>query len=139
VNEDLKFDTVYADADSSIYSIYGSGTLLLFDTNYSIKSLSNQFINNNDSIAWGEPGIELTFGTGQVIGSSVITTSKLIERTVMMTGDSIGRTRIDSFTIKGDTLIRNNKERFLPAGRLTQELDSFLRRDWTTIRRRDSR
>jgi hypothetical protein len=58
----LKFDAIYANGDSVIYSPYGSGTLLLFDTNFTVKAFGNMFINNNDSIAWGEPGIVLASG-----------------------------------------------------------------------------
>jgi ABC-type uncharacterized transport system auxiliary subunit len=64
LSQDMKFDTTYADGDSSLYSIYGSGKLLLLDTNYIVKTFTNTFINNYDSIAWGEPGIILLMEVG---------------------------------------------------------------------------
>jgi hypothetical protein len=139
VNEHLAFHTTYADGDSSIYSLYGSGTLLLFDTNHTIKSFSNTVINNNDSIAWGEPGIVLTSGKWRQEGTAIVANHTLIERTFVVGDDTIGSRRRDTFEFRGDTLIRNKSERFLPAGLLSQELNTFLHTDWSKIEKHNRR
>ena len=136
VNEDLTFDTVYT---GGFHFIHGSGTLIFFDTNHTIKSFSNTFINNNDSIAWGEPGIILTTEKWRKVGSSIIATSKIIKRTFVIGDDTIGRIKTARFELRGDTLIRNKSERFLPARLLSKELNTFLKHDWSSIEKQSGR
>lgn len=133
VNHDLKFDTTYADGDSSLYSIYGSGTLLLLDTNHTVKTFTNTFINHNDSIAWGEPGVILTQGNWKEEGTNIIATHSLIDKTFILPSDTIGQVNVDKYVLKGDTLIRNTGERFIPAGLLTNELRGFLGSNWNSL------
>ena len=136
INQDLKFDTTYEHSDSSMYSIYGSGTLLLLDTNHTLKSFTNTFINNNDSIAWGEPGIILFNGSWKEKGANIVAIKRLFEKTFELSSDTIGQITIDRYEIRGDTLIRNKRERFVPVGLLTQELKAFLYSDWSKFEKK---
>jgi hypothetical protein len=60
LSEDLRFDT--ARLDNVVMNIHGSGIILSFDTLGIFKSFSNEFYTNNDSLFWGEPGIEMYYG-----------------------------------------------------------------------------
>lgn len=126
VNSDLKFDTIYA-PDRSSYSIYGSGTLLYLGSNHTFKSFSNMFINANDSIAWGEPGVVISKGHWKVSEATIVTEARIATRTFSPVINLNNKTVINSYEVSGDTLIQNDKTRFIPAKLLTQELDLVMR------------
>jgi hypothetical protein len=65
-----------------------------------------------------------------LVGTNIIATHKLIEKTIILPNDSIGRENIDTYELKGVTLIQNTGERFIPAGLLTIDLSRFLNSDW---------
>jgi len=139
VNQDLKFDTIYSDVDKSMYSVYGSATLIYLDANHTIKFVTNTFIKLNDSISWGEPGINLTAGSWKESATGFIAVNRLVEKTFLLPTDTSGHITIDSFELSGDTLIQNNKNRFVPAGLLTNELRTFLTTSWSDIESKNSR
>jgi hypothetical protein len=125
VNADLKFDTLHF--DTSIYIVHGSGTLLRFDTTQTFKSLSNDFYLVDDTIAWGEPLANFKLGKWTVSNSIVIAANNYIEGSAM---ELLGKQTIDTFNIIGDTLITNNKEKYIRAKPLTKELIDIFNKDW---------
>lgn len=124
VNADIKFDTLRFD---SIYIVHGSGTLIQFDSTLKFKSLNNDFYLVDDTIAWGEPLANFKLGKWVVTGDKVISTNNYIEGS---TTELLGKQTIDTFSIIGDTLITNNKEKYIRAKPLTKELTDIFNREW---------
>jgi hypothetical protein len=129
VDKDLKFDTLSLDTTSMI--VHGSGTILYFDTTAIFKSFANDLYTNNDSLTWGEPGIELNYGKWKKSADKIIVDKQLVERTFLMPDQKIGMKQVDTFHIVGDTLVRNNKSKFIAVKLVSKEIRDFLNQDWS--------
>ena len=129
VNKDLKFDTLRLDTTSMI--VHGSGTILYFDTTGTFKSFGNDLYINNDSLTWGEPGIELNYGKWTTTAERIIVDRQLVERTFLLPDQKIGMKQVDTFHVIGDTLIRNSKSKFIAVKLVSKEIRDFLNRDWS--------
>jgi hypothetical protein len=125
VNADIKFETLHF--DTTAYFVHGSGTLLFFDTTNFFKSLSNDFYLVNDTIGWGEPLANFKSGRWAQDLDKIISTYTYIEGSAR---ELSGKIQIDTFTIIGDTLIRNEKDKYIRAKLLTQELTDIFKKDW---------
>lgn len=135
VDKDLKFDTLRLDTTSLI--VHGSGTILYFDTTGIFKSFGNDLYTNNDSLTWGEPGIELNYGKWKTTSDKLIVDKQLVERTFLTPDQKIGMTQIDTFHIVGDTLVMNNKSKFIAVKLVSKEIRDFLNRDWTEWKKKN--
>ena len=125
INADIKFDTLRM--DTTAYIVHGSGTLLQFDTMKTFKSLSNDFYLVNDTVAWGEPLANFNLGKWVVNDDKIISTNTYIEGSAI---DLLGKQKIDTFALYDDTLITNDKEKYIHAKLLTKELIDIFKKNW---------
>jgi hypothetical protein len=100
------------------------------------KSLSNDFYLVDDSIAWGEPLANFKLGEWTVIGDKIISTNTYIEGSAT---ELLGRQTIDTFSMHGDTLIINDKEKYIRAGPLTKELTDIFSKEWPRFDRKNGK
>ena len=132
LNGDLRFDT--ARLDNMVMSIHGSGIILSFDTAVIFKSFSNEFYTDNDTLFWGEPGIEMFYGKWHKEGDNLIVNKELIERTILLSNQPIGLKQVDTFRISGDTLVRNDGTKYRPFNLVSEEIKELLNGDWSKWR-----
>ncbi|MDI9868925.1 hypothetical protein [Flectobacillus roseus] len=111
--------------------IHSSGTILYFDSTGTFKSFSNDLYTNNDSLIWGEPGVELNYGKWKTATDKIIVDKQLVEKTFSMLYPKMGIIQTDTFNIVGDTLIRNRKTKFIAVKLVSKEIRDFLNRDWS--------
>jgi len=135
VDKDLQFDTLRLDTTSMI--VHGSGTILSFDTSGIFKSFANDLYTNNDSLTWGEPGIELNYGKWRTIGDRIIVDKQLVERTFLTPDQKIGMKQVDTFHVVGDTLVRNGKTKYTAVKLVSKEIRDFLNRDWSVWKKKN--
>lgn len=128
----MRFDT--ARLDNMVMSIHGSGIILSFDTAAIFKSFSNEFYTDNDTLFWGEPGIEMFYGKWHIEGDNLIVDKELIEKTILLPSQSIGTKQVDTFRIIGDTLVRNDGTKYRPFNLVSKEIKDLLNRDWSKWR-----
>jgi hypothetical protein len=117
--------------DTTSIIVHASGTILYFDTTGAFKSFGNDFYTNNDSLIWGESGIELNFGTWKTNAEKIIVDKQLVERTFLSPDRRIGLRQADTFHVIGDTLLVNVESKFIPVELVSQEIRDFLNRDWS--------
>ena len=135
VNDDLRFDT--ARLDSLVMSIHGSGIILSFDTAGIFKSFSNEFYKGNDTLFWGEPGIEMYYGNWRIEGDILIVNKELTERTILLSTQSIGMKQADTFRIIEDILVRKDGKQYRPFNLVSKEIRDWLNRDWSRWREKN--
>jgi hypothetical protein len=135
LNSDLRFDT--ARLDNMVMNIHGSGIILSFDSAAIFKSFSNEFYTDNDTLFWGEPGIEMFYGKWHKEGDKLIVDKELIERTILLLSQPIGTKQVDTFRIIGDTLVRNDGTKYRPFHLVSKEIKDLLNRDWSKWREKN--
>ncbi len=135
LNSDLRFDT--ARLDDMVMNVHGSGIILSFDTAAVFKSFSNEFYTDNDTLYWGEPGIEMFYGKWHKKGDNLIVDKELIERTILLLSQPIGTKQVDTFRIIGDTLVRNDGRKYRPFNLVSKEIRELLIRDWSKWREKN--
>lgn len=135
VNKDLQIDTLRL--DTTFMSVHAQGTILSFDTSGIFKSFANDFYINNDSLNWGEPGIELNYGYWRIAGDRIIVDKQLVERTFLMPGQKLGMKQVDTFHFVNDTLVVNSKTKYTAVTLLSTEIRDFLNRDWSYWQKRN--
>ena len=134
VNADIKFDTLHF--DTTAYIVHGSGTLLRFDTAQIFKSLSNDFYLVDDTIAWGEPLANFKLGKWTIDDDKIISTSTYIGGSAT---ERLGKQTTDTFSITGDTLFTNDKEKYIRAALLTKELADIFKKEWPKFDKKNGR
>ena len=125
VNSDIKFDTLWF--DTLMYIVHGSGTLLLFDSTKTFKSLSNDFYLVDDSVAWGEPLANFKLGSWTSNKENITTTQTYIQGSAT---ELLGKHQTDTFFLRQDTLITNTNKKYIQVRLLTKELTETLNRRW---------
>ena len=123
--------------DTTSMIVHGSGTILSFDTAGIFKSFANDLYTNNDSLTWGEPGIELNYGKWKTYGDKIIVDKQLVDRTFLMPDQKIGRKLVDTFHVIGDTLIMNGKAKYISVKLVSKEIRDLLNRDWSDWKRKN--
>lgn len=113
--------------DTSKMDTFGSGEIIFLNPNHDVKIFCNSFLKNQDSIAWGEPGIILKTGKWTLDAEKVICKIETIHRTFKV--DRIAPIYTDTFYLE-DKLLKNKTMAYKPNPLMTRELSQFMRMDW---------
>jgi hypothetical protein len=116
--------------------VHCSGTLIQFDSTRKFKTLSNDFYLVHDTIAWGEPLANFKLGSWKVNNDKIISESRYIEGSAT---ELLGKQVVDTFIIRGDTLITGNLKKYIRVKSLTKELSELFERDWSQFDKKNGK
>ena len=108
-------------------TIYGSGHLIVLDSNSQSMSLGADFYWENDSLYHGgEPGMTLKMGRWQLNDGFVTLYQKLVLKTFMLSGEVIGQSEVDTITLKGNGQLIYKYDTLIPLLKQSNELELLL-------------
>ncbi len=111
-------------------TVYGSGFAFAIDPNGTARYLGADFYEDKDSVyIGGEPGRTIKAGNWIKNDSTLILTLRLLSKTFISTGESIGQVEADTLFIETNGLIKFKSHRLIPLLRLSNELQQILDSD----------